>query len=53
MIGGLIVKEFEKLVKIKQISLVWLFGSVVTDAIITVSLVWFLVSILVQTALLS
>ncbi|KAG7448608.1 uncharacterized protein BT62DRAFT_992631 [Guyanagaster necrorhizus] len=42
MIGGLIVKEFVKLKQIKQISLIWLFGSVVTDAIITLSLVQFL-----------
>ncbi|EMD33486.1 hypothetical protein CERSUDRAFT_87332 [Gelatoporia subvermispora B] len=42
MIGGIIVKDFASLIKIKQISLVWLFGSVVTDIIITVSLVWFL-----------
>ncbi|TFY71416.1 hypothetical protein EVG20_g1574 [Dentipellis fragilis] len=39
MIGGIIVKEFAKLDQVKQISLVWLLGSVVTDAIITVSLV--------------
>ncbi|KAK0458975.1 uncharacterized protein EV420DRAFT_343673 [Desarmillaria tabescens] len=39
MIGGLIVKDFVKLEQIKQISLIWLFGSVITDVIITVSLV--------------
>ncbi|KAA1470993.1 hypothetical protein DENSPDRAFT_880125 [Dentipellis sp. KUC8613] len=39
MIGGIIVKEFAKLDRVKQVSLVWLLGSVVTDAIITVSLV--------------
>lgn len=42
-IGGAIVQQFSELEKLKQIVLVWLFGSVVTDAIITVSLVWFLV----------
>ncbi|EMD37289.1 hypothetical protein CERSUDRAFT_123287 [Gelatoporia subvermispora B] len=41
-IGGVIVKDFASLIKVKQISLVWLFGSVVTDTIITVSLVWYL-----------
>ena len=44
MIGGLIVKDFSKLDEVKQISLIWLLGSVVTDAMITVSLVSFLVS---------
>ncbi|TFY57464.1 hypothetical protein EVG20_g8541 [Dentipellis fragilis] len=39
MIGGIIVKDFVKLDQIKQISLIWLLGSVLTDAIITVSLV--------------
>ncbi|KAA1470985.1 hypothetical protein DENSPDRAFT_871297 [Dentipellis sp. KUC8613] len=39
MIGGIIVKEFAKLDQVKQISLIWLIGSVVTDAIITIALV--------------
>lgn len=43
-IGGVLVKEISELAKLKQIILVWLFTSVATDAIITVSLVWFLVS---------
>ncbi|KAF9469498.1 hypothetical protein BDZ94DRAFT_1303209 [Collybia nuda] len=42
VIGGVMVKEFAKFVHLKQVSLVWLLGSVVTDAIITVSLVSFL-----------
>ncbi|KAH7926935.1 hypothetical protein BV22DRAFT_1194027 [Leucogyrophana mollusca] len=42
MIGGIIVKEFAQLDRVKQVSLLWLLGSVVTDAIITVALVWFL-----------
>ncbi|KAF9458926.1 hypothetical protein BDZ94DRAFT_1069452 [Collybia nuda] len=41
-IGGAIVKRFSDLGKLKQIILVWLFGSVVTDALITISLVLFL-----------
>ncbi|OCH93181.1 hypothetical protein OBBRIDRAFT_824261 [Obba rivulosa] len=42
MIGGVIVKDFVLLIKVKPVALLWLFGSVVTDAIITVSLVWYL-----------
>ncbi|EGO02872.1 hypothetical protein SERLA73DRAFT_176319 [Serpula lacrymans var. lacrymans S7.3] len=42
MIGGIIVKYFIDLEKVKQVSLIWLLGSVVTDAIITVTLVWYL-----------
>ncbi|EGO28569.1 hypothetical protein SERLADRAFT_413419 [Serpula lacrymans var. lacrymans S7.9] len=39
MIGGIHVKYFVDLDKVKSMSLIWLFGSVVTDAIITVTLV--------------
>ncbi|KAH7926920.1 hypothetical protein BV22DRAFT_1194012 [Leucogyrophana mollusca] len=42
MIGGIIVQQFAELDRVKQVSLLWLLGSVVTDAIITVALVWFL-----------
>jgi len=42
MIGGIIVKDFASLIRIKQVSLLWLFGSVVTDTMITISLVWYL-----------
>ncbi|EGO02874.1 hypothetical protein SERLA73DRAFT_48048, partial [Serpula lacrymans var. lacrymans S7.3] len=47
MIGGIHVKYFVDLDKVKSMSLIWLFGSVVTDAIITVTLVCHLASIIV------
>ena len=43
-IGGSIVKEFFLFNKVEAISLVWLVGSLVTDVMITCSLVWYLVS---------
>ena len=43
-IGGSIVKEFFHFNRVEAISLVWLVGSLVTDVIITCSLVWYLVS---------
>ncbi|KZT18209.1 hypothetical protein NEOLEDRAFT_1184483 [Neolentinus lepideus HHB14362 ss-1] len=41
-IGGVIVHQFVLLERVKSVSLIWLFGSVATDALITIALVWYL-----------
>ncbi|KAL5492830.1 hypothetical protein ACEPAI_4278 [Sanghuangporus weigelae] len=41
-VGGTILQQFTSLVKVEQISLIWLVGSLVTDIIISTSLVWYL-----------
>lgn len=43
MIGGILEKEFAKLDRVKQISLIWLFVAALNDLIITISLAQFLV----------
>ncbi|KAL5508710.1 hypothetical protein ACEPAG_4795 [Sanghuangporus baumii] len=41
-VGGTILQQFTSLVKVEQVSLIWLVGSLVTDIIISTSLVWYL-----------
>lgn len=44
-IGGSILRKFALLKKVTQVSLIWLIGSAITDIIITISLVYYLVGI--------